>query len=155
MSVSNFNACLAETLKWEGGWSDNPRDPGGATNHGITLRTYSQWLRRPATKRELLTIDSETVSAVYHRLFWLPIGGDALPSGVDMMLFDIAINNGDGREHQWAIATANLSPSARVARLDYLRRGFWRRLASFSTFGIGWFHREKGILAVAQKMLPA
>lgn len=155
MAADNFNACLAESLKWEGGWSDNWRDPGGATMRGITLATYCRWCKRPASPSELRGITPQTVSAIYRDFYWLPIGGDSLPPGVDMMLFDICVNNGSGRAHQWSLSTANLSPSARVARLDFLRRGFWRRLASFSTFGIGWFRREKGVLAVAQKMLAA
>ena len=43
----NFDACLAFTLKEEGGYSDNPADPGGATNMGITLATYRQWSDNP------------------------------------------------------------------------------------------------------------
>jgi hypothetical protein len=43
----NFDTCLAFTLKEEGGYSDNPADPGGATNMGITLATYRQWADNP------------------------------------------------------------------------------------------------------------
>ena len=43
----NFDTCLAFTLQEEGGYSDNPADPGGATNMGITLATYRQWSDNP------------------------------------------------------------------------------------------------------------
>jgi hypothetical protein len=32
-----FESCLAFTLRQEGGYVDDPADPGGATNMGITL----------------------------------------------------------------------------------------------------------------------
>ena len=41
MSAENFAACLAFTLKYEGGYVDHPSDPGGATNHGVTIATLS------------------------------------------------------------------------------------------------------------------
>jgi lysozyme family protein len=41
-----FGSCLAFTLRQEGGHVDDPADPGGATNMGITLATYRIW--RPA-----------------------------------------------------------------------------------------------------------
>ena len=43
-----FDACLAFTLREEGGYVDDPADPGGATNMGITLATYRQWSDDPA-----------------------------------------------------------------------------------------------------------
>ncbi|MCP8894345.1 hypothetical protein KYK29_05335 [Shinella daejeonensis] len=46
MTALNFVACLNETLKWEGGWADHPKDPGGATMKGITLATFRRWCRR-------------------------------------------------------------------------------------------------------------
>lgn len=155
MAAGNFRACLSVTLKWEGGWSDNPRDPGGPTMCGVTLRTLSQYLGRPATKSELRAISSDVLAEVYSKLYWSPIGGDSLPAGVDMMLFDDAVNSGDGRAHVWALATANLPPFARIYKLDSLRRSFWRKLASFVTFGKGWFAREDGVFATAKKMYAA
>ena len=47
LAADNFDTCLAFTLKAEGGYSDNPADPGGPTNMGITLATYRQWSDDP------------------------------------------------------------------------------------------------------------
>ena len=49
MAKDNFAACLAQVLLSEGGWSDHPADPGGATMKGITLATYRKY-RPGATK---------------------------------------------------------------------------------------------------------
>ena len=39
----SFDACLPIILQSEGGFVDNPADPGGATNLGITIGTLSAW----------------------------------------------------------------------------------------------------------------
>jgi len=38
-----FDICLAFTLRQDGGYVDDPADPGGATNMGIILATYREW----------------------------------------------------------------------------------------------------------------
>ncbi len=45
--ADRFDACLAFTLREEGGYVDDPADPGSATNMGITLATYRQWSDNP------------------------------------------------------------------------------------------------------------
>jgi len=152
MAVDNFTNCLSETLKFEGGWSNNPRDPGGATMSGVTLQVFGQFLGRPASQAELRNISRVQLLEIYRKLYWNPIGGDSLPKGVDMILFDIAVNSGDGREHLWALRTAGLEPIPRIKALDALRRGFWRSLKIFRIFGKGWFNRENSILQVSLKM---
>lgn len=49
---SNYDACLAEALKHEGGWSDHPSDPGGATMKGVCTMTPSWWII-PAVMQKL------------------------------------------------------------------------------------------------------
>ena len=38
---TNFERCLSEVLQHEGGWADDPHDPGGATMRGITIGTFT------------------------------------------------------------------------------------------------------------------
>ena len=40
---SNFERALAVVLRFEGGWSNHPRDPGGATMKGVTQKVYDRW----------------------------------------------------------------------------------------------------------------
>ena len=59
---ANFFKCLEMVLKHEGGFVDHPEDPGGATNKGITHRTYSDFLERPLEDvSELKNIPDEHV----------------------------------------------------------------------------------------------
>ena len=40
---SNFERSLAVVLRFEGGWSNHPSDPGGATMKGVTQEVYDRW----------------------------------------------------------------------------------------------------------------
>lgn len=149
----NFGRALAFTLEYEGGYSNNKFDNGGPTNFGITLATFSKSIGRPATVAELKKIAPETVSAIYRRDYWLAIGADALPAGVDLLAFDIAVNSGVGRALQWLAETRNLQPRPRVVALDKRRLGFYRALRTFPVFGRGWVRRENAALATAKGLL--
>ena len=74
-----FAAALQMILRHEGGWSDDPFDPGGATNKGITLAVYARELGRDVTaetvaelKSGLRRIPDNLVRRIYHQRYWLP-----------------------------------------------------------------------------------
>src|SRR6476659_2950754 len=116
----NFGTCLAFTLKDEGGYSDDPADPGGATNMGITLATYRQWADNPnLAPLQVRDLSERTARAIYRSLYWNPLRADALPAGVDLSVFDMGVN-------------AGIWGSARRARLY---RGGGRRLHWSGHFG--------------------
>lgn len=93
--MSRFDDCLAFVLRMEGGYSNDPVDPGGATNYGITQRTYSAWLRagrRPdASVRDIARGD---VDRIYHEQYWTPLQDDTFGAPLDLILFDTAVNHG-------------------------------------------------------------
>lgn len=114
--MSRFNTCLAETLRWEGRWSDHPRDRGGPTMRGIIITVYAGhrgiyvpaggWkaLRQhmggeayEALKHDLRNISDADVEAIYRRDYWSMMRGDDLPAGVDLAVFDFGVNSGVSR----------------------------------------------------------
>ena len=101
MAAVNFDSCLARTLKFEGGYVNNPHDPGGPTNMGITIATLSHELGRAATIAEVKTMSRATAATIYRKKYWNLINGDKLPRGVDLLAFDIAVNSGIGRVLPW------------------------------------------------------
>ena len=149
----NFPACLALVLKYEGGYVNDLRDLGGATMQGVTQKVYDDFRQRngrPKTPvRGILPVERD---AIYRNLYWDAIGADALPAGVDLLAFDIAVNSGPGRVLEWLRATTGLGQVARIKTLDSKRRGFWRALKIFSVFGRGWMARENDVFAAAMKM---
>jgi lysozyme family protein len=98
----SFNLGIAFVLKHEGGFVDDPDDPGGATNLGISLR----WLR--AVGEDLGDIDGDgdvdvddiraltpdKARALYFEKFWMEPGVDQLPGPVAVAAFDFAVNAG-------------------------------------------------------------
>lgn len=166
----NYKACLSHVLKWEGGWSDHPKDPGGATMKGITLHTYSSFLSRPATKQELRNIPEAHVQAIYRKNYWDAIRGDDLPSGLDLVTFDAAVNSGPGRGARWTqeavgtVADGKVGPNTLMAiRRTNVERaindacdermGFLKRLSTWATFGNGWTRRVDDTRAAALEMV--
>lgn len=157
---ANFSNCLAVTLGYEGGWSDHPSDPGGATMKGITLATYRRF-KPGATKTELRNIANETVAKIYRADYWDKVGGDRLAAGVDLATFDAGVNSGPARARQWLMASIGGPDHDTVKRVCAKRLGFMRSLAIWNTFGKGWSTRVAGIeakgvaWALAQSTDPA
>lgn len=153
MSATNFDACLAFTLKYEGGFVDLKSDPGGATNLGVTQRTLAAWRHKPVSVGDVRALGRDEAAQIYRAMYWDHIGGDNLPAGVDLMLFDIAVNMGVGRSEQFNMETSSVENAAmKVERLDALRCGFWRALRTFPVFGRGWMARETACTALALRM---
>lgn len=163
MSQGNFEACLAVTLPHEGGWSDHPKDPGGATMKGITLETFRRW-RPGASKQDLRAISDADVASIYRAGYWNAVRGDRLPAGVDLATFDAGVNSGPGRAARWLQASAGASvdgvigentlarvgaktPGDLVKALCARRLGFLKGLSTFTTFGKGWSRRVADVEA--------
>ncbi|WP_420344054.1 glycoside hydrolase family 108 protein [Paenirhodobacter sp.] len=168
MAKENFAACLAQVLLSEGGWSDHPADPGGATMKGITLATYRKY-RPGATKADLRAIADAEVAQIYREGYWNAVRGDDLPAGLDLVAFDAAVNSGTGRAAKWlqsavgAVADgrigAGTAAAAHAARLpDAIRRALQARksflisLSTWKTFGRGWSARLSRVEKVALTM---
>ncbi len=84
--MGDFHRCIDRILAEEGGQSNHPADPGGLTNYGISQRSY------PTLDIAALTLAD--AKALYRRDYWQPLHGDSLPSGLDLLLLDCAINQG-------------------------------------------------------------
>jgi lysozyme family protein len=82
----NFDRSLHFILQSEGGYINNPNDKGGETNMGITKKFY------PNEDIKNLTI--QRAGEIYKADYWDKIKGDYLPSGVDYIVFDSAVNHG-------------------------------------------------------------
>lgn len=167
--MSRFDACLPLLLKHEGGYVDHPRDPGGATNLGITLDTLSAHRGRKVSKDEVKVLTVAEAGAIYLKNFWHPAFCDRLPAGADYMLFDLAVNSGVGRARKYlqrAVGVKEdgiIGPATLVAvqatrgtvivdRVAKYREAFYRSLDTFPTFGKGWLRRLAEVTAKAREM---
>ncbi len=96
-ALMTFQACLPIVLQSEGGFVNDPQDPGGATNLGITLATLSNWLGRPATIAQVQALTAADVAPIYETRYYNASHAGDCPAGVDLMVFDAAVNQGVGR----------------------------------------------------------
>jgi lysozyme family protein len=172
--ADTFDTCLAFTLREEGGYVDNPADPGGATNMGITLATYRGWSDNPDLgAAQVQDMTRRTAEAIYRSSYWNPLRADALPQGVDLSVFDMSVNAGiwrSARLLQRAIdftgdevdgcigpetlgAAAKCDPRTLVNDLADRQADFYRSLVDFDTFGAGWLNRTEARRAAAFAML--
>ena len=90
----NFLEALAHTLRFEGGWAHHPNDPGGATMKGVTHKTYADYLGRAVTHDELREIPEEHLADIYRKRYWDTCRCSDLPDGLDLVVFDTAVNTG-------------------------------------------------------------
>jgi lysozyme family protein len=147
MASDTLAVYFPELLRHEGGYVDHPRDPGGATNMGVTIATLRAWLKRPVTKQEVRMLTRGEAQRIYRAMYWDTIQADSLPRGVDAMLFDVAVNSGVGRARQWKPLIENRSPVDAIKAIGTRRRAFFQSLKTFSTFGKGWMRRVNEVEA--------
>jgi lysozyme family protein len=172
MAATNYQKSLAMVLIWEGGYSNHPADPGGATMRGVTQRVYDAFRRsHGVATRSVKMLTQSELEAIYRRQYWDLIKGDQLPEGVDYALFDLAVNSGVGRAVkilQKAVGVAQ-DGTLGVVTLDAikgfkdrkvlikdicaLRLGFLKRLAIWATFGKGWGNRVRSVQQCALTMV--
>lgn len=106
----NFSPSLSHLLATEGGYSDDPRDPGGQTNHGVTQHQYDIWrIAHKQPTRSVRLIDPNEIEAFYRAWYWNTVLADQLPSGVDYCVFDAAVNSGPHRSAEWLQEAAGVT----------------------------------------------
>lgn len=174
---ARFATAMAEILRHEGGYADHPKDPGGATNMGITRRTLARWRKASSLalvpKSAVQSLSRNEALDIYRAWYWRPSGADRLPVGLDLAVMDFAVNSGPARavavlqrlsgagvDGVFGPATLRTVEKAVAARgawalIDQLctaRLGFLRRLVLFATFGRGWTRRVADIRARARAM---
>lgn len=174
-----FARALAHVLGFENGYADHPKDPGGATNFGITRKTLAKWRRVSPwwtlPKSEVKTLSRREATRIYRAGYWDPAKAGRMPGGLDLAVFDFAVNSGvskavktlqailgvrtDGlvgpitlRALKAKIAAAGVG--ALIEALCGRRLGFLKALAIFSVFGRGWTGRVAATRALALSLAP-
>ena len=154
MAESNFERCLANTILFEGGYSDDPHDPGGMTMNGITQVEYDAWRRsKDLPKQWVRHLSQAERTAIYHQNYWLAAHCDQLPVGLDFCVFDAAVNSGIRRSQQWL---AEMHPDTRdheeIREYNDVRLDFLKGLRTWRYFGKGWEKRVALVERIAEEM---
>jgi lysozyme family protein len=168
--MDKFLKYLEWVLAHEGGYVNNPRDPGGATNFGVTQGVYNEYLNASGKKSQSVAqITRREVEAIYRVKYWLRIKGDELPAGWDYAMFDFAINSGTSRAIKFAqlsvgvsddgvlgpktMAAIKAAPPEAFDKYISMRRDFLVSLKTFPTFGKGWMRRVNEVEEKAKRLL--
>lgn len=85
---------LSKILQWEGGFTDDPLDRGGATKYGITAATLSHWRGRPVRTDEVKALTKDEALQIYEKLYIKDPGFDPIPMPLKVHLIDFGINSG-------------------------------------------------------------
>lgn len=172
----DFGAALDHVLEMEGGYSDDPYDPGGPTNFGITIKVFASWRGEQLTlknqariKAELKKISADDVAAIYRKRYWQRAQCEDFAPALAFMHFDCAVNQGVSRAIRFlqkAVRTdvdGEIGPLTRAAaarmpvtealqRYADLRRAHYRGLHHFWRFGRGWLRRVTRTLERARTL---
>ena len=177
MARSRFELCLDEVLRHEGGYADHPGDPGGATNMGITHKTLARWrLVVPwwkLDKAEVRNLGRPEAAKIYRASYWDRCKAGSLPVGIDLALFDYAVNSGPDRAIRTLQAELKVSADGQMGPLTLeaaqswvkrhgaagvinalcdRRMGFLAGLPTWAVFGRGWTARVKAVRQSALAM---
>jgi uncharacterized protein (TIGR02594 family) len=171
--ADTFIHALSHVLAMEGGYSDDPYDPGGPTNLGITVADLAAVHGRALTsetaaelKAKVVALTPADVSPIYRARYWEPSRAPALPSALALFHFDTAVNHGtssaarmlqqalevdvDGQIGPLTLAAAAATSHADVLnRYAEIRRVRYRSISTFWRFGHGWLARVDATLAAA------
>ena len=150
MAAINFDQSLQFVLKSEGGWTDDPHDPGGQTNFGIIQREYDVYLKQHGLPSQSVRyIHPAEVRSIYRGSYWDVMGCDGLAAGEDYTVFDAAVNSGPARAHRWLEETgAPFSIDVFCNR----RLAFLKSLRTWRYFGGGWGSRVEFVRANAKAL---
>ncbi|MGZ3675358.1 MAG: glycoside hydrolase family 108 protein [Ktedonobacterales bacterium] len=142
MAASNREVGISKTLTYEGGFTNNPHDPGGATNWGITIFDARLHWKPDATPADVKAMPKSVAIEIYRQKYWAKLGCDDRPSGPDVIEFDTGVNSGVARVAQWRKAIdQKLSPDEYVKAFAAKRLSFLHALKTWQFFGKGWGSR--------------
>jgi lysozyme family protein len=166
----NFEQCFALVLKNEGGYVDNLKDPGGATNLGCTKAVWEQYVGHAVTKDNIRELGPNDVMPLYKTKYWDTVKGDDLPMGVDYAVFDFAINSGPSRAAKALQTVLNVNADGQIGpatlsaletsnprdvatRVCEARLAFLQSLSNYANFGKGWSRRVSEVETAAFNMV--
>ena len=167
---NNFQPSLDLILKSEGGFTDNPKDPGnhlpdgrmGCTNYGVTQAAWESFVGHKVSIADMKALTPQTIGLFYKAKYWLACYGPQLPLGVDYMMLDASINMGVGRAVKLLQESLGCVPDGMIGPrtiqlidqkdvMDIItgfsnrKISFYQNLPTFSEFGKGWLNRVETV----------
>lgn len=152
---ANYQYALTELLKDEGGYTNDPQDPGGPTNFGITLADYRKYINPKGTATDVQNMTVDQAKSIYKPKYWDAVNGDSLPSGVDYCVFDYGVNSGVSRANRIYAKYSTLDATGAINAICDERLAFLKSLSTWGRFGKGWSNRVANVRNKSIKLAHA
>lgn len=153
-----YKEAIDFVFRYEGGYTNNPSDPGGPTNWGITLEDAKRYWLPSATAQDVASMPRSVADNIYFTHYASPIQYNSLPAGVDLSVLDYAVNSGVSRSIHTLQGLVNVpqdgqmgpitlkavgskDPTTLINQIWDERLAFDKSLPTWSTFGHGWTAR--------------
>lgn len=148
--MSNFDVFIERVLDHEGGYVNDPRDPGGETQWGISKRAFP-WVN-------IKTLTRKQAIELYREYYWNRARCEEFPKALQFQILDAAINHGIGNSIRWLqravdvaddgvvgpvtiTAVADYPADAVVLAFNAERLDFYTKLSTWDRYGRGWTRR--------------
>lgn len=169
MVATTYQEAISKVFLDEGGYTNDPRDPGGPTNWGITINDARAYWKPQATASDVKAMPKSVAEQIYRTKYAAPVRYDQLPAGFDYSVLDLGINSGIGRAIPYAASVLGAKAGTGIDALVPLaaiypdkkkliqvywakRLAFLKSLKIWSTFGGGWGRRVATGEALAVKL---
>lgn len=152
-----YEQAMAKVYVDEGGYTNDPVDPGGATNWGITIHDARMYWKADATPLDVRNMPKSVAGEIYRTKYAAKVAYDQQPAGLDYAVLDAGINSGIGRALPWEAAVLGTTNSGALAlaavaqqalkKQDVIHAYWAKRLAflhslrTWGHFGGGWGKR--------------
>ena len=175
---ANFTSSLAHVLAHEAGFQDDHRDSGnklpdgrkGCTNLGVTQAVWEAYVGHKVSTADMKALTPDKVAPFYKHKYWDAVHANDLPSGIDYLTFDFAINAGTGRaikmlqvvvgvDADGAIGPKTLAAikaqdiKKLINKYTEAKEVFYRAIPSFNIYGRGWLARTSAVDATAKTLI--
>lgn len=127
----NFDQCVEIILSYEKGWVDHPEDPGGATNFGISQRSYPNL--------DIKNLTRDQAIAIYKKDYWDRARIESVPDRLKLLVFDCAVNQGVGTAAKFYELSKNQAHP--LEAFVKLRMQKYQNHPKWAVFGAGWSNR--------------
>jgi lysozyme family protein len=156
--ISTYPQAIAKVFNSEGGYTNNPKDPGGPTNWGITLHDARTYWKSDATAEDVKRMPKSVAETIYQLHYANPIFYNSLPAGVDYSVLDYAVNSGVERAVKTLQSILGVTedgvlgpvtlqaalaadPTQTINKIWDDRLQFDEKIKSWPIFGRGWSSR--------------
>lgn len=132
-----FEKAVKFVLKWEGGYCNDPNDPGGETKYGISKKSYPN--------EDIKNMTIERAKEIYYQNYWRKLKLDLMDFPMNIIIFDTSVNLGIKRATMFGLVTEGWQ--------DYLftRIEYYTKLKTAKYFLHGWVNRVVDLYNLIKK----